>query len=89
MLQFLALNRSLLVVHVTEIPCHLDIDHGVAPVLLITPEGIALGIVLPFAGVEDIAPVEGYRHLLIEEVLADTEVERGIGLAMTLGDDTT
>lgn len=40
-----------------------------------TPEGGTLGVVLELTGVEDIAPVEGQRKGLVEEGLAQTEVE--------------
>ena len=52
-----------------------------------TPEGGTLGIVLKLAGVEHVAPVQGQCEGLVEERLADTQVQRAVGLAMTLGDD--
>ena len=88
--QFLTVAASsLVIVHIAEVPCHLEIDHGVAPVLLVTPEGVALGIVLPMAGLKHITPVEGNGKFLVEEVLADTQVEGGVRLAIALCDDAT
>jgi len=89
LLQFLPLTLLALVVHVTEVPRDLEIDIRVTPVLLVAPEGVALGIVLPLTGVEDITPVDSDSNRLIEEILAETKVERSVRLTIALGDDTT
>ena len=61
--------------HIAEVPGELQIDAGITIVLLMTPEGGTLGVVLELAGVEDVAPVEGQCEGLVEEGLAQTEVE--------------
>ena len=77
----------LLLCHVAEVPRELQVDARVAPVLLVAIEGGALGEVLPLAGVEHVAPVQGHGECLVEESLANAQVERTVGIAVALGDD--
>ena len=65
----------LLLVHIAEVPGQLQVYAWVTPVLLVSQECVALGVVLPFSGVEHVAPVQGQCKGLVEEGLAQSEVE--------------
>ena len=79
---FLAAVIALLLgFHVSKAPGQLQIDAGIAVISLVAPEGGAFSIVFKLAAVEHVAPIQCQCQLLVEEGLANTQVQRDIGLA--------
>ena len=60
----------LFLVHVTEVPCELQVDTRVAPVFLVTPECGAFGVVLKVTSIEYVAPVKCQREKFIKKGLS-------------------